>query len=128
MQRQGFRSSGVATFCGGALLGCLVLTGAIDLLAQTQSPIGSSVFQARSGRHEAHANAPGASELQSGAQAAMPPEPELPPPTRTSFMASWTGIESAIGYRLDVSNNSSFNSYVDGYHDLDVGNVTARVV
>jgi fibronectin type III domain protein len=128
MQRQGFRSSGVARFSGGALLGCLVLIGAMDLLAQSQSPIGSPVLQARSGRHEAHANAPGASELQSGAQAAMPPEPELPPPTRSSFMASWTGIEGAIGYRLDVSKSSSFNNYIDGYRDLDVGNVTARVV
>jgi hypothetical protein len=29
---------------------------------------------------------------------------------------------------LDVSTSDSFSSYVDGYHDLDVGNVTARVV
>ena len=35
---------------------------------------------------------------------------------------------SAIGYLLDVSTNDSFSSYVDGYHDLDVGNVTGRAV
>ena len=29
---------------------------------------------------------------------------------------------------LDVSTSSSFGSYVDGYHDLDVGNATGRVV
>ena len=32
------------------------------------------------------------------------------------------------GYLLDVSTSSSFDSFVDGYHDLDVGNVTGRVV
>ncbi len=54
--------------------------------------------------------------------------PQGPTPTRSSFMASWGGISGAIGYRLDVSVSSSFSSYVDGYHDLDVGNVTGRVV
>src|SRR4029453_667376 len=34
----------------------------------------------------------------------------------------------AIGYLLDVSTSSSFDNYVEGYHDLDVGNVTGRVV
>ena len=51
-----------------------------------------------------------------------------PPPTRSSFMATWLGITRAKGYLLDVSTSSSFDSFVDGYHDLDVGNVTGRVV
>ena len=34
----------------------------------------------------------------------------------------------AKGYLLDVSTSSSFDSFVDGYHDLDVGDVTGRVV
>lgn len=50
------------------------------------------------------------------------------PPTRTSFMASWDSVAGATGYLLDVSANDSFSDYVGGYHDLDVGNVTGRVV
>jgi hypothetical protein len=43
-------------------------------------------------------------------------------------MASWHRVSGAISYRLDVSTNSSFSSYINGYYDLDVGNVTGRVV
>ena len=43
-------------------------------------------------------------------------------------MATWLGVSRAKGYLLDVSTSSSFDSFVDGYHDLDVGNVTGRVV
>ncbi len=43
-------------------------------------------------------------------------------------MASWGSVSGAISYRLDVSTSSSFRSYVDDYHDLDVGNVTGRLV
>lgn len=50
------------------------------------------------------------------------------PPTRSSFMANWERIIAAQGYLLDVSTNESFSDYVDGYHDLDVGNVKGRVV
>jgi hypothetical protein len=49
-------------------------------------------------------------------------------PTRSSFMASWDNVPGAAGYLLDVSTSSLFSDYVDGYHDLDVGNVTGRVV
>jgi phosphodiesterase/alkaline phosphatase D-like protein len=44
------------------------------------------------------------------------------------FMASWDNVAGATGYLLDVSTNDSFSDYVDGYHDLDVGNVTEQVV
>jgi hypothetical protein len=50
------------------------------------------------------------------------------PATCSSFMASWDNVAGAIGYLLDVSTSDSFSDYVDGYHDLDVGNVTGRVV
>ena len=43
-------------------------------------------------------------------------------------MASWDNVTGATGYLLDVSTSDSFSNYVDGYHDLDVGNVTGRVV
>ena len=50
------------------------------------------------------------------------------PTTRSSFMASWDNVAGATGYLLDVSTSDSFSDYVDGYHDLDVGNVTGQVI
>jgi hypothetical protein len=50
------------------------------------------------------------------------------PSTRSSFMASWGVANGATGYRLDVSTAPDFASYVEGYHDLDVGAATGRVV
>jgi hypothetical protein len=49
-------------------------------------------------------------------------------PTRSTFMATWERVSGAKGYLLDVSTSSAFDSYVDGYHDLDVGDATGRVV
>ncbi|HWX15161.1 MAG TPA: fibronectin type III domain-containing protein [Chthoniobacterales bacterium] len=49
-------------------------------------------------------------------------------PTRSSFMATWEPVSAATGYRLDVSTSSSFTSYVSGHQDLDVGNVTSRII
>lgn len=43
-------------------------------------------------------------------------------------MATWEEVSGANGYLLDVSTNNSFSSYVEGYHDLDVGNVIGRAV
>ena len=40
----------------------------------------------------------------------------------------WPNVSGATGYLLDVSTSSSFNSFVDGYHELDVGDATGRVV
>ncbi|HEY2102282.1 MAG TPA: fibronectin type III domain-containing protein [Chthoniobacterales bacterium] len=48
--------------------------------------------------------------------------------TGSTFFASWGSVNAATGYRLDVSQQSSFSSYVTGYRDLDVGNMTGRVV
>jgi hypothetical protein len=50
------------------------------------------------------------------------------PPTHSSFMATWDSVSGAKGYLLDVSTSNSFSSYVDGYHNLDVGNVNGRAV
>jgi len=41
------------------------------------------------------------------------------------FMATWNAMSGAMGYRLDVSTNSSFSSFVSGYQNLDVSNVTS---
>ncbi len=48
--------------------------------------------------------------------------------TSHSFKANWMSVCGATGYRLDVSTNSSFNSYVPGYQNLNVGNATNRSV
>jgi phosphodiesterase/alkaline phosphatase D-like protein len=48
--------------------------------------------------------------------------------TSSAFTANWGAVSGASGYRLDVSTSSSFNSYVSGYQDLDLGNVTSRAV
>src|SRR5207248_6281841 len=53
---------------------------------------------------------------------------EIAPPTRSSFMAKWQKVPGATGYRLDVSTDASFDSFVGDYQDFDVGNVTGRVV
>jgi uncharacterized Zn-binding protein involved in type VI secretion len=57
---------------------------------------------------------------------------EVPPvamaPTRSSFMATWEPVSGATGYRLEVSASSSFASCVSGYQDLNVGNVTSRII
>jgi hypothetical protein len=48
--------------------------------------------------------------------------------TTSSFTANWNTSTGAAGYRLDASINSSFSSYVSGFQNLDVGNVTSRSV
>jgi hypothetical protein len=48
--------------------------------------------------------------------------------TRSTFLATWPAVPGAAGYRLDVSRTRSFIDYVAGYHDLDVGQTTGRIV
>src|SRR6516164_8852611 len=55
-------------------------------------------------------------------------EPPVMKPTRSSFLAKWRAVRGATGYRLDVSTTPSFDSFVSGYQDLDIGNVTSHVV
>ncbi len=47
---------------------------------------------------------------------------------QTGFTANWNASTGATGYRLDVSTNSAFSSYVTGYQNKDVGNVTSSAV
>jgi hypothetical protein len=92
----------------------------------TSSPV--SQFPIGTGTHETRAEFQG--EIGSANTSEIPASDdiEIPAPTRSSFMANWAGVSGAIGYLLDVSTSSSFDSYVDGYHNLDVGNVRGRVV
>ena len=49
-------------------------------------------------------------------------------PTRSSFLAKWPALAGASGYRLDVSTTPSFDTYVSGYRDRDLGNATSHIV
>src|SRR5262245_35406933 len=109
------------------LLGLAVATG-IRLSGQTTAS-GVERFEAGAGVHVAHARPESSVQLSNRNE--LSPEPEstsLPPPTRTSFMATWQRVSGAKGYLLDVSTNSSFITYVDGYRELDIGDVTGRLV
>ncbi len=46
----------------------------------------------------------------------------------TGFTANWGSVVGATGYRLDVSMNSGFTSFVAGYQDRDVGTATTFAV
>src|SRR5437763_9407407 len=88
------------------------------------------VLAPRSAIHATHSRSLDLMELpQQNGPAAHSERPFLPAPqTRTSFMVIWATESDATGYRLDVSSSPRFETYVDGYRDLDVGNVTGRVV
>ena len=43
----------------------------------------------------------------------------------TGFMATWNSVSGATGYRLDVSTDNSFSSFLSGFQNLDVGDVTS---
>src|SRR5207244_7592528 len=104
-----------------------------SLLAQdaAQNPDMSAVYKARVGEHSTRGE-PNLSGVEVGAIYSQGLE-DVPPvatmaPTRSSFMAAWERVSGATGYRLDVSTSSSFSSYVSGYQDLNVGNVTGRII
>jgi len=48
--------------------------------------------------------------------------------TNSSFIANWNRVDGAAGYKLDVGANNIFSSYVEGYQNLDVGNVASQSV
>jgi parallel beta-helix repeat protein len=61
--------------------------------------------------------------------------PPLPPVctsasaiTQTSFAANWNSSATASGYSLDVSPDNSFTTFVTGYNNKDLGNVTNTAV
>ncbi len=110
------------------VLGVAGVAGDHRVSAQTAAP-GASQFEIGAVRHETRTESQtwlelaNTNEFSSEIETVSPP-----PPTRSSFMATWLGVTRAKGYLLDVSMSSSFDSFVDGYHDLDVGDVTGRVV
>src|SRR6266850_5670572 len=109
------------------LLGLSGVAGDYRLSGQTAAP-GAAQFEIGAVRHETRAESQTSLELLNTNEFPSENETVSPPPTRSSFMATWLGVTRAKGYLLDVSTNSSFDSFVDGYHDLDVGAVTGRAV
>ena len=109
---------------------CVVLglaaVGGIRLSGQTTPPEADR-FEAGVGMHETRAQ-PGSSFPNVNVLSAAPEQESPPQPTRSSFMATWRRVTGATGYLLDVSLSSSFNSFLDGYHHLDVGDVNGRMV
>jgi hypothetical protein len=86
-------------------------------------------FQPSAATHETRAESQDVIEFPNANQLTVRNETvSSAPPTCESFMATWATVSGAKGYLLDVSTNNSFSRYVDGYHDLDVGNVNGRAV
>ena len=110
------------------VLGLAGIAGEHGVSAQTVAA-GAPQFEVGAVMHETRTESqtslelPNANEFPSESETVSPP-----PPTRSSFMATWPNVTGAKGYLLDVSTSSSFDSFVDGYHDLDVGDATGRVV
>src|SRR5262249_3421935 len=99
-----------------------------DLTGQTRAVTASS-FEAGAGLHETRAQWQNSFQLPNASEVAPDNQIISPPlPTRSTFMATWPKLSEARGYMLDVSTSSAFNSFVDGFHALDVGNATGRVV
>lgn len=63
---------------------------------------------------------------------AVEPPPNAPVATdataisASGFTANWNASGDTTGYRLDVSTDSAFGSYLSGYQDLDVGTDLSR--
>ena len=106
----------------------LAVAGGIRLSGQTAGAEANR-FQAGVGVHQTRTESLNSLQFSKQTELAQETEPaSSPPPTRSSFMATWLRSSSPKRYLLDVSTSSSFTSYVEGYHDLDVGSATGRAV
>ncbi len=126
MRRPGSFISGALMLAGGIVLA--LLASDTSLPGQNDQADELPAFQAGIGTHELRTESETAPEVADANETQSQAEFEMPSPTRTSFMARWDSVTGATGYLLDVSTSDSFSTYVDGYRDLDVGNVTGRVV
>jgi hypothetical protein len=126
MRRLGFPLMGLIGF-GGVALTLAAL--AADSNLPEQRIISPAHLQHSAATHETRTAWQGVLEFPNATKVTPRIETVSPaPPTRSTFMATWDSVGGATGYRLDVSTNNDFSSYVDGYHDLDVGNHHGRAV
>ncbi len=126
MQRRGFSIAGSIVYASGVALGIAAFAGDVNLAGR--NVLSGTPFRPAAAMHETRAGDIPASEFTNVGEISAQTEIEMPTPTRSSFMAAWDRSLGANGYLVDVSTSDSFTSYVDGYHDLDVGNATGRVV
>jgi len=126
MLHMGFSIRGAIILAGGIVLA--LGASNTNLPGQNHFSGVSPAFEAGVATHQTAIELQTAPGFPSATEMPTQGEIEIPAPTRSTFMASWSCVNGALGYMLDVSTSDSFSSYVDGYHDLDVGNVTARVV
>jgi hypothetical protein len=124
MQRV-FFIKGLAFFC--VVLGVAGIPSGVGLSAQ-RGPWHASRFESGAATHKTRAESEDLLQVPNLSERASDTEAISSPPTRSSFMASWDHVTGANGYLLDVSTSDSFSSYVEGYHELDVGKVTGRLV
>lgn len=115
------------------LTGAFGLTDSLFALPSGRKENTPSIFQAKARKHVS----PKGPEDPIGMNAQQAPAGEVVPailpevtmkPTRSSFLARWRSVNGATGYRIDVSTDPSFNSYVSGYERRDVGKVTSHIV
>jgi hypothetical protein len=131
MQGRGFPIRGSIIFAVGIVVALAALGGDTSSTGPDRVPPASPAFEPAAGAHGTPMEPQRALELPNVSD--IPAQAEIdslqvPTPTRSTFTANWGSVDAATGYRLDVSTSSSFSSYVNGYRDLDVGNVTRRVV
>src|SRR5580704_11188261 len=123
--------TGLLVLAAGVAVGLASAGNNTGLPTQNHIPSGWPAFELGSVTHETHTESetalprPNVSEIPGQVETGLPRGSVS---TRSSFFASWEKANSASGYLLDVSMDSSFRSYLDGYHNLDVGLVTGRVV
>jgi len=128
---RGFPITRSIIFAADVVLGLAAFGGSTSLPGQNSIANASSPFAAGTATHVTRAESqiapgvPSVSEIPAQADIGLR---QGPVPTRSSFSANWVSVGGATGYLLDVSMSNSFDSYVDGYHNLDVGNVAGRVV
>lgn len=69
-----------------------------------------------------------------GTDPAPPPDTGVPTAgaptgvTDSSFTATWSAVNGATGYRIDVSQDSLFGSFLAGYDNRDAGTATSLLV
>src|SRR5580704_6445725 len=122
MQRWGFSTTGLFVFAAGVAFG--MASAGNNTSAWPAFETGTVTHETRTESQTA-LPPPNVSEIPAQAETGLP---QGSVSTRSSFLASWEKANGASSYLLDVSMDSSFRSYLDGYHNLDVGLVTGRVV
>lgn len=124
----------LTTFLSAAALPLFL---AMSLHAQSDRPASNAAtpfqFELLPGQHVSRVSPEDVSDLISAHAGATPIAPSAVSPvrmapTRSSLLATWPGVSDATGYRLDVSSSPSFDSFVEGYDNVDVGNVNSQIV